>query len=120
VSQNGQLLSRRGRSLPAKSSGFDTHRDSISGRFDCSLRSKMAFKANLVRTVLLGVIFGTTFLRIESRQATVFNLNGALFFAVSRRAQQLSLGMYMIQIHRISTVHPESSLLSGTVGIKFS
>jgi hypothetical protein len=35
VSPNGQLLSRRGRSLPADASGFDTHRDSISSRFDC-------------------------------------------------------------------------------------
>eukprot|EP01047_Picozoa_sp_COSAG01_P103711 COSAG01_NODE_33137_length_569_cov_2.853191_1_plen_113_part_00 len=35
VSQNGYLLSRRGRSLPANASGFDTHRDSISSRFDC-------------------------------------------------------------------------------------
>jgi hypothetical protein len=30
------LLSRRGRRLPANASGFDTHRDSISSRFDCS------------------------------------------------------------------------------------
>jgi hypothetical protein len=29
-------LSRRGRSLPANASGFDTHRDSITSRFDCS------------------------------------------------------------------------------------
>jgi hypothetical protein len=36
VSQNGYLLSRRVRSLPANASGFDTHRDSISSRFDCS------------------------------------------------------------------------------------
>jgi hypothetical protein len=36
VSQNGQLLSRRDRSIPANASGFDTHRDSISSRFDCS------------------------------------------------------------------------------------
>jgi N-acetylneuraminic acid mutarotase len=35
VSPNGQLLSRRGRSLPADASDFDTHRDSISSRFDC-------------------------------------------------------------------------------------
>jgi hypothetical protein len=35
VSQNGLLLSRRGRSLPTNDSGFDTHRDSISSRFDC-------------------------------------------------------------------------------------
>jgi hypothetical protein len=34
VSQNGDLLSRRGRSLPASVSGFDTHRASISRRFD--------------------------------------------------------------------------------------
>jgi hypothetical protein len=32
VSQNGYLLSRRVRSLPANASGFDTHRDSISSR----------------------------------------------------------------------------------------
>jgi Ca2+-binding EF-hand superfamily protein len=36
VSQNGQLLSCRGRSLPANASGFVTHRDSISSRFDCA------------------------------------------------------------------------------------
>jgi hypothetical protein len=36
VSQNGQLLSRRGRVVPANASGVDTHRDSISSRFDCS------------------------------------------------------------------------------------
>jgi hypothetical protein len=36
VRQNGYLLSRRGRSLPANASGLDTHRDSISSRFDCS------------------------------------------------------------------------------------
>jgi hypothetical protein len=35
VSQNGQLLSRCGRSSPANASVFDTHRDSISSRFDC-------------------------------------------------------------------------------------
>jgi hypothetical protein len=35
VRQNGYLLSRRGRSLPANASGLDTHRDSISSRFDC-------------------------------------------------------------------------------------
>jgi hypothetical protein len=33
VSQNGQLLSRRGRSLPASASGLDTHRDPISMPF---------------------------------------------------------------------------------------
>jgi hypothetical protein len=33
VSHNGQLLSRRGRSLPASASGLDSHRDSISSRF---------------------------------------------------------------------------------------
>jgi hypothetical protein len=38
VSQNGQLLSRRGPSLPANASGVDTHRDSISSRFDCRSR----------------------------------------------------------------------------------
>jgi hypothetical protein len=36
VSQNGWLLSRRGRSSPASARVFDTHRDSISCRFDCS------------------------------------------------------------------------------------
>jgi hypothetical protein len=36
VSPNGQLLSRRGRSVPAIASGLDTHRGSISSRFDCS------------------------------------------------------------------------------------
>jgi hypothetical protein len=36
VSQNGYLLSRRGRSLTANASGFDTHCDPISIRFDCS------------------------------------------------------------------------------------
>jgi hypothetical protein len=35
VSPNGWLLNRRGRSLPANVSGVDTHRDSISSRFDC-------------------------------------------------------------------------------------
>jgi hypothetical protein len=35
VSQNGWLLSRRGRSLPANASDVDTHRDSISSRSDC-------------------------------------------------------------------------------------
>jgi hypothetical protein len=39
VSQNGYLLSRRGRSLPANASGFDTHRDLISSRFDCRART---------------------------------------------------------------------------------
>jgi hypothetical protein len=32
VGQNGYLLSRRGRSLPANASGSDTHRDSLSSR----------------------------------------------------------------------------------------
>jgi hypothetical protein len=35
VSQNGWLLSRRGRSLPANARGFDIHRDSMSRRSDC-------------------------------------------------------------------------------------
>jgi hypothetical protein len=42
VSQNGQLLSRRGRSLPANASGVDTHRDSITSRLDCSPRDACA------------------------------------------------------------------------------
>jgi hypothetical protein len=41
VSQNGYLLSRRGRSLPASASDVDTHRDSISSRFGC--RSEREF-----------------------------------------------------------------------------
>ena len=36
VSQNGWLLSRRGRSVAANASGFGTHRASITSRFDCS------------------------------------------------------------------------------------
>ena len=36
VSQNGYLLSRRGRSSPASASGFDTHRAPITSRFDRS------------------------------------------------------------------------------------
>jgi hypothetical protein len=35
VSQNGSLLSRRGRSLLVNASTLDTHRDSIISRFDC-------------------------------------------------------------------------------------
>eukprot|EP01046_Picozoa_sp_COSAG06_P072411 COSAG06_NODE_21175_length_767_cov_0.764970_1_plen_110_part_01 len=34
VSQNGWLLSRHGRSLPANAGGFETHRDSITGRLE--------------------------------------------------------------------------------------
>eukprot|EP01047_Picozoa_sp_COSAG01_P054083 COSAG01_NODE_5867_length_3982_cov_7.929178_6_plen_319_part_00 len=34
VSQNGWLLSRRGCSLPASAGGLDTHRDSMTSRFD--------------------------------------------------------------------------------------
>jgi hypothetical protein len=34
VRPNGELLSRRGRRLPAHGSGFDTHRDSITSRCD--------------------------------------------------------------------------------------
>jgi hypothetical protein len=45
VSPNGQLLSRRGRSLPADASGFDTHRDSISSRFECSSQSSTGSEA---------------------------------------------------------------------------
>eukprot|EP01047_Picozoa_sp_COSAG01_P015988 COSAG01_NODE_808_length_13418_cov_9.469631_9_plen_265_part_00 len=40
VNQNGSLLSRRGRSSPANASGLDTHRDSISSRFDCRCPSR--------------------------------------------------------------------------------
>eukprot|EP01043_Picozoa_sp_COSAG02_P088790 COSAG02_NODE_25857_length_647_cov_0.899635_1_plen_118_part_10 len=39
VSQSGWLMSRRGRSWPADASGLDTHRDSISSRFDCRTSS---------------------------------------------------------------------------------
>jgi hypothetical protein len=35
VSHSGGLLSRRGRSSAANASGLDTHRDSITRRFDC-------------------------------------------------------------------------------------
>jgi hypothetical protein len=35
VSQNGWSWSRCGRNLAARASGFDTHRHSITGRFDC-------------------------------------------------------------------------------------
>jgi hypothetical protein len=42
VSQNGELLSRRGRSLPANASTFDSHRDSITSRVD--RRPSTAFK----------------------------------------------------------------------------
>jgi hypothetical protein len=56
VRQNGWLLSRSGRSLPANASGFDTHRDSISCRFDCrhhgqSLSGKKADVLQRVRAV---------------------------------------------------------------------
>ena len=37
VSHNGQLLSRRGCSLPASASGLDTHRDAITRRFGTQL-----------------------------------------------------------------------------------
>jgi|EP01047_Picozoa_sp_COSAG01_P058866 hypothetical protein len=43
VSQNGQLLTRRGRSLPANASGCATHRDSITSRFGCSLAAPQCF-----------------------------------------------------------------------------
>jgi hypothetical protein len=45
VSQNGQLLSRRGRSLTANASGFDTHCDSISSRSDCRAAAKQRRRA---------------------------------------------------------------------------
>eukprot|EP01047_Picozoa_sp_COSAG01_P069644 COSAG01_NODE_10358_length_2184_cov_9.939118_3_plen_122_part_00 len=38
VSQNGELLSRRGRASPASAGGVDTHRDSTRSRSDCSAR----------------------------------------------------------------------------------
>jgi serine/threonine protein kinase len=38
VSQNDELLSRRGHRLPANASVFDTHRDPITGRFDRNVR----------------------------------------------------------------------------------
>jgi hypothetical protein len=41
VRQNGYLLSRRGRSLSANASGFDTHCDSISSCFDCRWQQGM-------------------------------------------------------------------------------
>jgi hypothetical protein len=40
VSQSGYLLSRCGRSVPENVGGFDTHRDSISSRLDCSRRRR--------------------------------------------------------------------------------
>jgi hypothetical protein len=40
-------LSRRGRSLPANASGFDTHRDSISSCFDCRRRQHATALATL-------------------------------------------------------------------------
>jgi hypothetical protein len=39
VSQNGWLLSRRGRSSPANAGGCDAHRDSTTSRFDSPPRS---------------------------------------------------------------------------------
>eukprot|EP01047_Picozoa_sp_COSAG01_P055514 COSAG01_NODE_6190_length_3803_cov_3.030238_2_plen_148_part_00 len=48
VSQNGWLLSRRGRSRPASVSGFDTHRDSITSCFE------LAHLGDAVRLIRIG------------------------------------------------------------------
>jgi hypothetical protein len=52
VSQNGQLLSRRGRSSPANASGLDTHRDSITSRFDCRVYDAAALRERGQRAIL--------------------------------------------------------------------
>jgi hypothetical protein len=55
------LLSRRGRSLPANASGFDTHRDSISSRFECSLfQGETAAAAAAARSAQQAVANGGT------------------------------------------------------------
>eukprot|EP01047_Picozoa_sp_COSAG01_P052565 COSAG01_NODE_5540_length_4196_cov_28.824262_3_plen_152_part_00 len=52
MSQNGRLLSRRGRILPANASGWDTHRDSISSRFDCRVYDAAALRERGQRAIL--------------------------------------------------------------------
>eukprot|EP01047_Picozoa_sp_COSAG01_P026142 COSAG01_NODE_1675_length_9535_cov_6.782959_3_plen_124_part_00 len=44
VSQNGELLGRRGRGLPANASGFDPRRASLTRRFDRSTAHNLAMR----------------------------------------------------------------------------
>jgi hypothetical protein len=61
VSQNGQPLSRRGRSLPAKSSGVDTHHDSISSRFDCRCFGRWLAKDAMAVCCRCIILWGAVF-----------------------------------------------------------
>jgi hypothetical protein len=54
VSQNGWLLSRRGRSLPASAGGLDTHRDSMTSRFDRSASPSARGSSTRWRTIVGG------------------------------------------------------------------
>ena len=54
VSQNGWLLSRRGRSVPASAGGLDTHRDSMTSRFDRSASPSARGSSTRWRTIIVG------------------------------------------------------------------
>ena len=73
------------------------------------LRSKIAFKANMARTLILGLVFGLTFFRVESRQTTVFMLNGALFFAVLMGFFNSALSIVMTLPKQMPTLLREHS-----------
>eukprot|EP00437_Effrenium_voratum_P060204 CAMPEP_0181502012 /NCGR_PEP_ID=MMETSP1110-20121109/56117_1 /TAXON_ID=174948 /ORGANISM="Symbiodinium sp., Strain CCMP421" /LENGTH=1259 /DNA_ID=CAMNT_0023630541 /DNA_START=59 /DNA_END=3838 /DNA_ORIENTATION=- len=46
------------------------------------VRAKAELRSALLRTVVLGLLFGLTFLQVEKTQTTLFTLNGCLFFAM--------------------------------------
>ena len=59
------------------------------------LRSKVAFHANLARTIVLSMIFGLTFLRTELTQKGIFPLNGVIFFITAMSIIQGALAQVM-------------------------
>lgn len=59
------------------------------------VRSKADLRSALLRTLVLGVLFGLTFLQLEKRQSALFTINGCLFFTMMMGVMNICMSAAM-------------------------
>lgn len=55
-------------------------------------RSKAELRSSVIRTIVLGLIFGLTFFQIEKTQTALFALNGCIFFVMMMQVMNTCMG----------------------------
>jgi len=59
------------------------------------VRSKADLRSALMRTLILGVLFGLTFLQIEKTQSALFTINGCIFFTMMMGVMNICMSAAM-------------------------